>query len=148
MLPTATLSDLRETSLPGRFLALARIERNRVERRRNEYEEDVPPRDGEMVREVRATVDFVTTRWMAVSLTVYDLHRGQMVWQGLLEDSANRHNTLSRTYDRERRVEQSLVELLLSVILATTREADAYPPPVPTAELLQDILQLFARRLP
>lgn len=139
---------LRQDYPQPRYLLLARIENDYVERRRDEREEDVPPRDGEMVKEVRATVDFVTTRYLAVSLQIYDLQAGTSVWHGLVEDNEARHNTHSRTYDHERRLQQSLVELLLAVVIDGGSEEQAYPAPVPREQLLRRVFEGFAKHLP
>ncbi len=138
----------REARDLGRYVVFARIEAERIERRRDSLLRDLPDvvrefkdKDGNTRRVVIAErVEWVvrqeTLHPMSVAFLVYDLDRGGPVWSGSLNPSGSRSTEYGEVVDSR----------LFAPLLPPG--PGAYPPPAPRIEVLREAFEGFAENLP
>jgi len=133
-----------------RYLMLAHIEQDQVRRNHDQSETDVADSKEDAKKgdydQVRVDVSMTTTREMGATLTIYDLRQDVMAWTGYVSGSETNSNDTSRTFNKDKRWKEELVDAFVDSL--TGLNSGEYPAPPSQDEVLSGIFEGFAENMP
>ncbi|MCB1121954.1 MAG: hypothetical protein KJT03_10420 [Verrucomicrobiae bacterium] len=162
------LSLIEQKYPAASHLLVVRIDRNRIDKdtSRFEFSEKKPTasasydKNGKLqlndfkleADSTEVTDNYSTSRDMAITINIFDLKKSITVWSGHVHkrDTRTRNQTREYSANHKDRFKEELVEALAGGIVSgiTGTTADPFPAPIPTEELLGQLLQAFAQKLP